>query len=1031
MSDKSSEPQSAAGALPPAGLLPIYSTADLANSPEGVGMLAGSGALTRSPAGGYKLQIQLQEDKSNSAAPSVTAGTPLRALAQDSLAQNLGHTTPDAATKNAIDQRPGSPVGTISSPYLASDASARLINSMSEIYTALSNTQKYTNQSYANYIEQQFSLTSAELQSINEKYDGERQRLLGALAGANMALIGAIVSAGVNLAVSSASLMSPTRREGDPVMQPEGALRDRAQKPNIGDQRRESDEALRSSLTLHPQEVEAHVDPLNRGDRSQSPTSVTNAAHMPGATQTGRAASVARSPDEDRVLEEPSELSAGDNQVTAPAEERADYRAQLQANANQLENLNARAKELAENRSKTDGNLERGQSSLDQLSRERASNEGEIDNLHSDLSAIGNQRNELKSRGSALEEEGSRLQSALDGLKSEHDPRALQADLGRLKGQRADLQKDLSSTKDQLVSDRDHLGTLEQQRGRLADERASLQSVNSELSGQKAEAESSLSKLQEAKAAIDPKVLKLFSERPNLAELFSRKSGPAPNRIEINSSDSKLTAMGSNSAISGSMRQEMANLHGRKSPTGEYAEWNNGVAAFMKNHGGGTTAERKNSTVQFNDAWKKGIDLNKLEQNLTVKGAFVNPKELDAKIDQAKSEIGGINTSLARNQGELNENRGKLNSHDQQIEIARFDIGTKQAHIDQLDQRLGRNEGEISRTSSNQEQLKNINHQRDALGDRIAANKSDREKNSADLLTSDDAFDAKSKNLTDHQVKNEQLRQRRSDVNAQIAHDKVTLKQTENELRDVNGNQELLTQKRDDLKRAQAEADQKIMTRMSSLNEKGDAAALSSPRALESKSAETPSAALGPEDRSEIEPVSPPLIQTPPAIPSATDRDIGDDRLSLEPEGAVTSTPKSEVDRADESQAAQALKGGGGDPGAIPSKLKNGLNTFFNLISTDGFGGLLMDAGRRSGDIIKQLGAIQQAQMGIQANDLQSAAEQGEAYIETTKELLDQLIEVTGENSKDLDKQMQSLLEVMMTISKTKTEMYDSLFLGR
>lgn len=1019
MADKSTDPATVAGIPPPVGLLPIYSTADLANSPEGVKMLAGASALTRSPAGGFQLQIQLQEEKSNSAPPSVTAGSPLRALAQDTVSQDLGHTAPSATTVNALEQRPGSPVGTISSPYIASDAAARLISATSQAYSALAQAQKYTNQSYASYIQQEFALTSSQLQSINQEYDGNREKLLGALAAANMALIGAIVSAGVGIAVSSASMMSPKRQEGDPAMQPEGNLRERAQKPQIADQRPESDASLRSSLTLHPQEVEAHVDPMLRGDRTQRPNDIANAAHAQAA-EIGPAARAAPSRiEEDQVLEESSFLRAGDNLAPAPLAEIPNYRDSIRSTDSDLDALESKSQELSQTRWQAENTIREGEGSLNQLRGEQTSNQTSIDRLANEHSEILSQRSGLETQNRSLRQESSKLQQALEALKTDLDPRALEADLSKLSQAKKDLQVEKAKVGEQLNQDNERLANLEQQRPALVKTHTDLVDAGKGLASDKAKEQGSLSELQTAKEAISPKVKALFEQFPDLADVFGKKApGTRPNHTEINASDADLTSMG-RGQMTMTFTNRIAHLHGRDRAVSEYTEWNKGISNFMVNHGAGSKAERTATMKQFNEAWKKGIDLNKLEKDLTIGGKIVSPRELDAQISAGQKRIGEIDSAIASNKLGQSTAFEKLTSNDQQRQIIRFDIESKTARSANLDRDLASHDQQIGRIKTDQEQAQDIARQKDALGDQIAANKANLEISDAGLQQVDAASNAKMNQIGELQSKNDQITQKRADILGYVAHARADSIKVNSELAGLDTQRTSLTQRKGELTQAQQRADEETAARANALQEQS-AVAFPAPSEITPEStipSAVPATAISQAD--EVAPALPvsaaeTASRVAPAATSSVDQRA--DLLRLEPEQRA-GTP-------------------GGEPPDQPptradSRFNRSLNQLRNLLGDPLVGDVFRGLGTRAGDIITQMGLIYKAQAELQGNVLLQGSEIGQAYIETTKDLLEELLEETADNSKDLDKQMQSLLEVVNSISQTKTEMYRSLFLGQ
>ena len=1020
--------------------LSVDSSGKLETNSSNLEKLASAGVLTRSSQGGFQLQVRLQEEKAVSADPVIKAGSPIKALIEDSVAQDTGKGPIDSTVVNALAQSPASPQGTISSPFMNSDSAAKLIFAMSAIFETESRVRKFTDQLYANLINQKFEQSYSQLSAVNQQYDAEKTRLLGAMAASDMAMIGALVSAGVGIAVTSASLMSAKRTEVDPEIQADSQLRDKNLKSSFTDKGKENPSQAASSLTLNPQEKETYLEAVARGDKTQVGSETARVPKSVRSEQTEEpegANSTAKTEKSDAVIgQEPTAMRAGDSLIAPLTEQKTNTAASLQALDQELGTLEAKQKDL---QLKAQQSAERGESAQASLAETRGLTRASDDKIltaHAQSQELFAVRETNQKHKDQLSSEGQRLQKELDALSTDLDPRQLQTQNQQLEQSKSVLTDKRITGKQDLDTSQNRVDQLQQESGRLRDERNELQQTGTDLRAQRAD---SLNRADQAQAALDSigaKTLALLESNPKWQTSLGKSGGVSPNATFLNTNSVQFSSLKGGGIGSQKFAGELSRAHGRPGADGnrEYNTWHSSVEKYLKGHGGTTAGDQKEAIASFNDAWKKGVDLNKVAEQLSAGGTMRTPAQLRSDKARASADVAQFDQALLEHQSKLTNVNDKLASAEQNLSAARFERDARAGQLAETDTALSTLDAQLKTVGDQRQQLSDISAMRDHLSDKIAQNQAQMASADRDLQSASDAFAAKGQELSDLQLSGQSLRVKADEQGTQVQSARLEQGQIESELASLENDLAAMRAKHAQLQKDQSDLEGQIAEAMRELPQPNatpqavdagispiDASGTSSLRMIEEEQtpllhdAASASSSAASASSSAASASSAPSSEITPASPREVASADGLD-VAMKPVSAF-----SEVD-----QAAATRR----DATTIDSKFKRHLGDFFQLLSNPQVLGLFREIGTRTGDIITQMGQIYKAQAGIAANDILRNAQTEQAYLETSEALLQQLITQTADDSKQVDKEMQNLLDVMKAISQSKTDMTRSLFLG-
>lgn len=1018
--------------------LSVDSKGKLETNSSNLEKLASAGVVTRSSQGGYQLQVRLLEDRAVNADPAIRAGSPTKALIEDSVAQDMGKGPVDNTVVNALAQSPASPQGTISSPFMNSDSAAKLIFAMSAIFETESRVRKFTDQLYANLINQKFEQSYSQLSAVNQQYDAEKTRLLGAMAASDMAMIGALVSAGVGIAVTSASLMSAKRTEVDPEIQADSQLRDKNLKSGFADKGKENPSQAASSLTLNPQEQETFLEAVARGDKAQVGSETARIPKPIGGekTEVEGANSTAKTEESSDVVmrQEPTAMRAGDRLIEPLLGQKTSLAASLQSLDHELGTLEAKQKDL---QLRAQQSAERGKSAQESLEQTRASSRASDDKIiaaHSQSQELFAVRETHQQRKDQLNSEGQRLQKELDSLATDLDPRQLQTQSQQLELSKTALTDKRAAAKGDLDTSQKRVDQLQQESSRLRDDRAELQKTGEGLRAQRADSLNAADQAQAALDSIGAKTLALLESNPKWQNSLGKSGGVSPNATFLNTNSVQFSSLKGGGIGSQKFAGELSRAHGRPGADGnrEYNTWHGSVEKYLKGHGGTTAGDQKEAIASFNDAWKKGVDLNKVAEKLGASGTMRTPAQLRSDKAKASADVAQIDQALLEHQSKLANVTNKLVDSEQNLNAARFERDARAGQLADTDTALSSIDTQLRTVGDQRQQLSNISASRDRLSDKIAQNRAEVASADRDLQSASDAFNAKGQELTDLQQSGQSLRVKADEQGTQVQSARLEQGQIESELASLESDLAAMRAKRAQLQQDQGNLEGQIADALRELPQPSGAAPLAGVAPSSDGAVKVDAASLDASNgvgARAIAEEEQPLLSDATENSSAASAEMSPATSQTGDAAAakgldVALQPVSAFSTIDQAAATRR------DATAVDSKFKQHLGDFFQLLSNPQVLSLFRDIGTRTGDIITQMGQIYKAQAGIAANDILRNAQTEQAYLETSDALLQQLILQTADDSKQVDKEMQNLLDVMKAISQSKTDMTRSLFLG-
>lgn len=957
--------------------------------------LASAGVLARTSNGNYQLHLRLDEENAVGVDQVTAAGTPVKALIQDTVQQVSGKAPLDNSVVNALAQSPASPIGTISSPFMNSDATAKLIFAMSDIYTTESEVRKYTDKLYANLVDQQFVQSYSQLSATNERFDAEKQRLLGALAAANMALIGAFVSAGVGLVASGASMMSARRTEMDPEVQLDSSSREKNLRAGSSDRSRDNPSASASGSKLNPQEVETHIDAMGRGNNAETSS---DAARVPRGLasveggEVGDAAPVSatRGQEDGELRDEATTMRAGDALIAPLQAEQQSIGTKLASIERDLQGLEGRKKELQLAGDKGSEKLKEAQSNLEQFSQQGKVAREKMDRANVEMEQLKSKRDADTGREKDLISEGDRIQREIESLKTNETPQSISGKMDALDQKRSGLQTKRNEVAVEIDKGREQIAQLDRDRAPLSQKSTSLDKAVQELETKGSYLQTQISKLETALGALEAKAASLLDEKPGLSKLFGRKGGE-PNATVINASSVEFSVLKSGGPRGKEIAGKLAQAHGRRGSdtTTEYGTWHASVEGFLKKHGGSTKSEQTEAISEFNSAWKKGVDLNKLSDQFAG-GPVRSPKQMRAELAQAQTDLTQNGQGLAKAKSAHASAIQELASHDQHLQEVRFSQDARKERRNGLEGEIGQAEQGMATLGQQRRQLEDMQAKRNALGDQLDANKAALAKATDSANQSQSAFGAKIDEYTGLAQQNDALKRASGGPRNELESLKLAEMDRARELDQVDADLQAARSQQSTLQQQQGALDQKIEAGLRQID--AERAQASSRR------------------------VETPIVESQTPAPAPPPREA--------PLETVTMTP--------EAQSASPTPGGE-EPGgakAARSPFFKHLGQALNVLRQPEVFDLLSHLGTQAGQVITQMGRITKAQEAIAANNVLANYEKEQAYLDTTNQLLEQLISQTRDDSKQIDKEMQNLLQVIQSISASKVDMTRSLFMG-